>query len=79
VIDPALEAFMRAIHGLAVAKAAGRVTKQECAKAVAGAVLALELTREEIYIEAADLAQDQVARTMRRLLAESDTRRRSAS
>jgi len=78
-MDPAAAAFLDAILALVMAKASGRVSHKACATAVAGAVLALGLTREEIYDEAGRLAQAQVRNTMDRLLRESDARRKASS
>jgi hypothetical protein len=48
VIDPAMERFMEALVGLAVAQDRGRVSHEACAQAAATAVLALNVTRPEL-------------------------------
>jgi hypothetical protein len=74
-MDPAFDAFVAAVKALTIAKRAGRVSQQQCAMAAAGAVLALEVTRDELDEERLALAERQLANTMRRLLAESDAKR----
>jgi hypothetical protein len=46
---------------------------------IAAVVLALGVPRDELYAEVAPLAEEQVKRTLGRLLAEADAKRRSAS
>jgi hypothetical protein len=64
---PEIEALMAAIKAAAVALRAGRVSRHTCTIAVAGAVLAFGVDHDEVYIEAASLADDYVARTLKRM------------
>jgi hypothetical protein len=66
-VDPAVEAFLRAVYEMSCARDRGAVSDEQALLAVAGAAMALNVCMADVHRKMIDLAAEQTARTLARL------------